>query len=334
MTEAQPHSDHTTGLEEAPEVRVSVVIPTYNRSDYLAQALDSVLVQTFVPEEVIVVDDGSTDDTPAVLQSYGDRILALRQENSGAAAARNRGIARARGEWVAFLDADDMWEPQALEALVQAIPEYPDAGLITFRGRVVTPAGRRTEKILGTQSPGPDFTSESFLREDSGGVLTPMVRREILMEAGGYDESLRTAHDCDLWLRLTFRTRMVSLPEPLLLRRVHDENASGDQLLNARMWLRILEKLARGQPEFVRRNQKLYSRSLAKEHIRLGREALARCRGNREMLAEARRNLRLGLKHRPRSRRAWSYLLWSYIFPSSYGAWRRRERRALSARAL
>jgi hypothetical protein len=226
-----------------------------------------------------------------------------------------------------------MWEPEALEALVRAMPDYPDAGLITFRGRVVTPDGKRTEKILGKQSPGPDFTSESFLREDSGGVLTPMVKREILLEAGGYDESLRTAHDCDLWLRLTFRTRMVTLSEPLLLRRMHDENASGDQYLNARMWLRILEKLAQDQPEFVRRRQDLYSRSLAKEHIRLGREALARCRGSREMLAEARRNLRRGLHHRPRSRRAWSYLLWSYIFPSSYGAWRRRERRAISARA-
>jgi glycosyltransferase involved in cell wall biosynthesis len=310
-----------------------VVIPTYNRSDYLVPALESVFSQTLVPVEVIVVDDGSTDATPDILRSYGDRIIALRQENSGPAAARNRGIALARGDWIAFLDSDDMWEPEALEALVTAIPEYPDAGLITFRGRVVTPEGKRTEQLLGKQSPGPDFTSESFLREDSGGVLTPMVRRKLLLAAGGYDESLCTAEDCDLWLRLTFRTRMVSLDEPLLLRRVHDENASGDQFLNARMWLRILEKLARDQPEFVRRRQDLYNRSMAKEHIRLGREALARCRGNREMLAVARRNLRLGRRYRPRSRRAWSYLLWSYIFPSSYGAWRRRERRSFPSRA-
>jgi glycosyltransferase involved in cell wall biosynthesis len=332
MTEMDSHGRRPASPDERPQARVSVVIPTYNRSDYLVPALESVFAQTFVPDEVFVVDDGSTDETPAVLRSYRHRIIALSQPNSGAAAARNRGIALARGEWVAFLDSDDMWEPEALESLVRAIPDFPDAGLITFRGRVVTSDGKRTGKILGKQSPGPDFTSESFLREDSGGVLTPMVRRAVLLEAGGYDESIRTAHDCDLWLRLTFRTRMVSLSEPLLLRRVHDDNASGDQLLNARMWLRILDKLAKEQPEFVRRRRDLYQRSLAKEHIRLGREALARCRGDREMLAEARRNLRLGLKYRPRSRRAWSYLLWSYVFPSSYGAWRRRERRSFPSR--
>jgi glycosyltransferase involved in cell wall biosynthesis len=274
---------------------------------------------------VIVVDDGSTDDTSAVLQRYGDRIVALQQPNRGPAVARNRGIAAARGEWVAFLDSDDMWEPGTLQRLLEAARHNPDAGLITVRGRVMTSDGRRTDKIIGKQSPGPEFTPQSFLGEDSGGVLTPMVRRDLLQRVGGYDETLSTAEDCDLWLRLSFQTRMVAVDEPLLLRRIHGENFSDDQHLNARMWLRILDKLQLQQPEFVRRHQRLFRRSLAKEHLRLGRECLARAAAGPEMLAAARANLKRSLSFRRFSRRAWIYLAWSYLAPSTFVSWRRRE---------
>jgi glycosyltransferase involved in cell wall biosynthesis len=329
----EPRQDESPTRQPAETpVRVSVVIPTYNRLAYLMEALRSVFVQTFSDYEVIVVDDGSTDGTEAALGAYADRIRYLHQENQGAAAARNLGIGRARGEWIAFLDSDDMWEPEALERLTRATEEHPEAGLITSWGRVVDADGRPTDRIVGKRSPGPFFTPESFLEKDSGGVLTPMVRRHLLARAGGYDESLRTAHDCDLWLRLSFLTPMVAVSEPLLLRRVHDENASGDQLLNARMWLRILEKLAQDQPDFVRHHDRLYHRSLGKENLRYGREALARCRDDVDYLAQARLHLRRSLAANPWSRRAWIYLIWSYVAPTTYGGWRRRERRARAPR--
>lgn len=98
-------------------ITVSVIIPTYNRAHSLAEALDSVLVQDPPADEVIVIDDGSTDGTPEVLSAYGDRIIALRQENAGAAAARNLGLAHASGEWIAFLDSDDLWREGRLALL-------------------------------------------------------------------------------------------------------------------------------------------------------------------------------------------------------------------------
>ncbi|MCZ6746659.1 MAG: glycosyltransferase family A protein, partial [Acidobacteria bacterium] len=191
------------GNPEAQPPLVSVIIPTYNRADYLEQALSSVFRQTFTDYEVIVVDDGSTDHTPDVLKSYQERITSLRQENSGAARARNRGIRLARGNWVAFLDSDDMWQPVALERLVAGAAQYPEAGLITMRGLLMKSDGEVTDRIVGKRSPGPSFTTRSRRDKDSGGVLTPMVQRRVLEDVGGYDESLRTAHDCDLWLRIS-----------------------------------------------------------------------------------------------------------------------------------
>ena len=316
------------GNPEPPQPLVSVVIPTYNRAEYLKQALSSVFRQTFTDYEVIVVDDGSTDETPDVLKDYQDRIISLRQENSGAARARNRGIRLARGRWVAFLDSDDMWQPVALERLIAAAAHYPDAGLITMKGLLMKSDGEVTDRIVGKRSPGPSFTTRSLLDKDSGGVLTPMVQRKVLEEVGGYDEGLRTAHDCDLWLRISFRTPMVAIEDALLLRRVHDANASGDQLLNARMWLRILQKLADEHPEFVRDNRTLVNRALAKENLRLGRELLARADQDPAHISEARRVLRSSLASHPRSRRAWAYLLWSLLAPRTYAGWRRREVKA------
>jgi glycosyltransferase involved in cell wall biosynthesis len=105
--------------------RVSVVLPTYNRADYLEEALESVLAQTFADFEVVVVDDGSTDDTPARLARYGERIRVIRQENRGVGAARNRGIEAARGRYVAFIDNDDLWHPRKLEVQHAFMASHP-----------------------------------------------------------------------------------------------------------------------------------------------------------------------------------------------------------------
>ena len=155
----------------------------------------------------------------------------------------------------------------------------------------------------------------------------PMVRRDLLLAEGGFDESLLSATDCDMWLRLSFRTVMVGVDAPLLLCRVHPENLSADRSLNARMWLRILDKLAAAQPAWVRENRWTFRRALGKERLRFGRERLAAWDGSPAALAEARDALRGSIVAFPFFLRAWVYLGWSLLAPGSYAAWRRQERR-------
>src|SRR5438034_9298591 len=127
---------------------VSVIIPTYNYARYLAAAIESALAQTYAPLEIIVVDDGSTDDTLRILGAYGNRLRVLRQANQGAGAARNAGIAAARGEYVAFLDSDDLWHPRKLELQLARFASDPDLGLVHCGVEVLDEQGRTTGFLL------------------------------------------------------------------------------------------------------------------------------------------------------------------------------------------
>ena len=306
---------------------ISVVIPVFNRAALVVQAIDSALAQTWTDREIVVVDDGSTDATPAAVQRYGDAVRYVRQANGGEASARNRGVREASGTWVAFLDSDDLWEPDALATLHAAALAHPAAGLVAMKARAIRADGARTDRIHGKKSPGPMFTTRSLLWGDSGGVLMPMVRRDLLLAVGGFDESLSSATDCDMWLRLSFRTELIGVDRPLLLVRVHPENVSGDKSLNARMWLRLLEKLKHEQPAWVRENAWTYRRALGKERLRFGRESLAAWDGSPEGLATARAALRGSVAAFPFFLRGWLYLAWSVIAPGRYAAWRRLEMR-------
>lgn len=306
---------------------IAVVVPTFNRAGYLEAAIDSALAQARPPDEIVIVDDGSTDETPALLAAYGGRIRSIRQDNRGQAAARNRGVIEARTEWIAFLDSDDCWEPGTLTRLERAVQEFPSAGLIAMRARVVRADGTRTARVQGKRSKGPFFTTRSILMGDAGGILTPMVRRSLFVEVGGFDTTLRAAEDVDLWLRLSFRTTLVGVPERLLLRRAHASNLSADRAVDARSWLTILDKLAVEHPEFARDERWVYRRALGKERLRLGRELLAKGADHPERIVEARTALSASIAVFPFFGRAWIYLFWSRVAPRAYAAFRRLERR-------
>jgi glycosyltransferase involved in cell wall biosynthesis len=308
-----------------PAPAVSIVITTYNRAGLVGQAIDSALAQTWIDREILVVDDGSTDGTEAVIRGYGARVTYVRKENGGEASARNHGIREASGGWVAFLDSDDAWEPDALTTLMAAARKNPEAGLVAMRARAMLADGTPTGRTHGKRSKGPLFTTGSLLWGDSGGVLMPMVRRDLLLEEGGFDETLRSATDCDMWLRLSFKTTLIGVPQPLLLVRVHPANASGDRSLNARMWLVILEKLRRAHPEWVEAHRFTFRRAVGKERLRLGRELLAAWDGSAVALREARAALAGSVRTFPFFLRGWVYLAWSLIAPGGYAAWRRLE---------
>jgi glycosyltransferase involved in cell wall biosynthesis len=179
-----------------------VVIPTYNRSALLQKALQSVFAQTYRDYEVIVVDDGSTDDTEAVVGGYGDRIRYLYQENAGDARARNRGIRAARGELIAFLDSDDVWEPELLETEVGILDRFPEVVLVSARS---TTAGKESKEFPNTQEV---FWGDLFLKQFQGGFINSsaaVVRKWCLEEVGGFNEAYQAYVDYDVWLRIARR---------------------------------------------------------------------------------------------------------------------------------
>jgi glycosyltransferase involved in cell wall biosynthesis len=258
-----------------------------------------------------------------------ERIRYVRQENRGLAAARNRGVREARGEFVAFLDSDDSWEPRMLEGVLETFKRHPDVGAVFVAEREMDEQGRLLKRVHTKRSPGLFFTPESMVSKDTGVGCgrPPVVRRKRLDALGGFDESMRSAVDCEMWIRYSFHVPMVLHPEPLVRRRVHGGHLSGDRGVDAEDWLRILGKLEREHPEFVREHPWVYRRAVGKENLRLGRERLAEVPQHPERLAEARRALWKSIRAYPFFLRAYCYLAWSRLFPSSYGIWRKWERK-------
>jgi GT2 family glycosyltransferase len=201
---------------------VSVIIPTYNYGRFLREAIDSALAQTHRPIEVIVVDDGSTDDTPQVLAAYGDRIRVIRQNNLGVGAARNTGIATARGEYLAFLDSDDIWKPQAIEHQIARFIDDPDLGLVHCGAE----AFDREGKTLSVSLNGLEgWVASDLLRLDQEVVAAPgsgiMVPKRVAEEIGGYDASLQPSEDWDFCYRIAVRYRVGCVREVLVRYRLH-----------------------------------------------------------------------------------------------------------------
>ncbi|RMG43733.1 MAG: glycosyltransferase [Acidobacteria bacterium] len=309
---------------------VSVVIPTYNRARFAVRAVESVLEQTRPPDETIVIDDGSTDGTADALAPLRGRIRYVRRENAGQAAARNHGARIARGRWLAFLDSDDWWEPQRLERLMAYAARRREASAWTTAARVCTWEGKKTSRVIANAGPGELIDTLDVLTRDKGSIngCSILVERDLFFELGGFDESLRSAEDVDLWLRLTRRAGPIAmLPEPLLCYRHHPGNISRNVARDAGCWIAILEKFAAAEPEFAREHARVLEDALLSQHMRAGRAALADCERSREGLAEARAHFRAVLRRRPADLRALRYLLWSFVAPGSYGAWRRLEDR-------
>ena len=195
----------------------SVVIPLYNKQPYIQRSLDSVLAQTFNDFEVIVVDDGSTDEGPRIVESCQDhRVRLIRQSNGGVSAARNRGIATAQGEWVAFLDADDEYKPEFLQKVYELSKRYSKAGAIYARAawmkdqvQVNLPKDRIYKPaLLG------DYLY--FVAFDKGYEINSSavaVRRDVFEQAGVFPVGIKVGEDSDLWLRVAWTTSVGYIPE-------------------------------------------------------------------------------------------------------------------------
>jgi glycosyltransferase involved in cell wall biosynthesis len=208
---------------------VSVIIPAHNAGRYLRECIDSVLSQSYPSLEIIVVDDGSTDDTPRIMSEFGDRIVAIRQDNAGAAAARNAGLFRARGKYIAFLDADDVWRPDKLERQVEVLEASPDVGVVFSRWMLWYPNSDGTyppmeaisEPAVGAEISSPDYAD--LLLDCTLFTSTVVMRREVVNRIGGFAWDLRRGQDYDYWLRASRVTRIKSVELELALYRMDND---------------------------------------------------------------------------------------------------------------
>lgn len=221
---------------QMPEV--SVIIPTYNSAEFLAEAVDSVLAQTWSDFEIVIVDDGSTDDTRDVAARYGDHVRYLYQQNEGPSSARNMGIKEAKGTYVAFLDSDDAWEPEKLRIQMDFMGEHPEITLVCTDSSLMGSRECRERKLrrdlMGNLFPV--LYSNSFIR-----TSTVLMLRECFRDVGYFDERYRSAEDYDVWLRVAKRYAIAYLNQPLVRYRKHEDNISHDKITLRSNALSVLE---------------------------------------------------------------------------------------------
>jgi glycosyltransferase involved in cell wall biosynthesis len=228
-------------LSKIKETCVSVIIPTYNRGCVIKEAIESVLEQEYTEFELIVVDDGSTDATFEVLDSYRNVIKVLSQENKGVSAARNRGIAEASGKFIAFLDSDDLWLPQKLSAQVDFFEQTPGA-LICQTEEVWIRNGLRVNPKKRHKKPsGMIFEPSLDLCLVSPSAV--MMKRSLFDRIGGFDETLPACEDYDLWLRISCRFPIHLIGTPLIIKRGgHDDQLSSKAGLD-KFRIKAIEKI-------------------------------------------------------------------------------------------
>ncbi|HMV56151.1 MAG TPA: glycosyltransferase [Nitrospira sp.] len=218
---------------------VSIVVPAFNAEEFLRETLESALSQSYPHCEIIVVDDGSTDGTNAILTDFEKRIQIVRQKNRGSASARNAGVAAAKGKWIAFLDSDDVWHRDKIVKQLESCGGFPIS---------------HTDSICFGDALEHEIVRSSFEPPHSGQVLehllvinfitnsTVMVRREVFLEHGGFDESFVTCEDWALWLKICASNQLGYFNEPVVRYRFHRKSKSTMSRRTLAARLRIIEE--------------------------------------------------------------------------------------------
>jgi glycosyltransferase involved in cell wall biosynthesis len=260
---------------------ISAVIPAYNSADFIADAIDSILKQTHPVTEIIVVDDGSVDNTEQVVQCFPDHVRYYKQVNQGPSAARNQGIKMADGEWIAFLDADDQWTPDKIEKQLATLAQYPELQLIAGdmaeiddQNEPLTPSVLAKHLLLqGFQAlhgqPVPKALA-ALINKNFIPTGTVLVRRDVVLAAGLFNESIRFGEDLELWAKIAARHAITCLPEILMLRRLHGNNATQ---LTGRMLadlVKVMQSLRYAIPAELKHQGLSPDRLVANSYVDLG----------------------------------------------------------------
>lgn len=326
--------------------KVSVIIPAYNCGAYIAQAIQSVLNQSHRNLEIIVVDDGSSDNTLQALAPYLEQIQLLRQTNSGVATARNTGLRAARGEFLAFLDADDWWTPYRISTQLAALELFPNAGLVFSdfavvdqNGTLRMPRGIRwkygsmgDEKAAAWEKIFSDSSSIMWQRGNDAqekvltyhGSILPrlfqgnfintcsvLLKREVFDQIGEFDPNLQTEEDYEYWLRVTHKWSAIYVDYPLVTFRLSPgqlTRTDNDERV-AKNIFAVIQRTSTAMSAHLQPHQ--VAMRFAQMYLRLGVIALRAGRGS-----EARLYLKKNLRGRPISWLAWTLYLFTFL-PSS-----------------
>jgi len=269
---------------------VSVVIATYNRAGFLRETVDSVLAQRFQDFELIVVDDGSTDNTREVLAGYGSRVRYLHQNNRGPSAARNFGVREARAPWIAVQDSDDISGPNHLEVLHRSAQDFPRYAMIFANGKYLGGPEHNRDEIIPAKKSAALAARDLCLRDIFDKSIVRLQASLIAKAAydalGGHDESLRVCMDLDLALRLFMNYRVKYIDESVFLYRKHEGNIGRNEELRLTENIRVIEKLMRDHPAAAKMlGSGRVARRLAYRYYRLAKSRWKR--GEREAARHA-----------------------------------------------
>jgi len=240
------NQDGVASLEQTTAPLVSVIIPAYDVAEFIGEALDSVLAQTFTDYEIIVINDGSrdTEALERALAPYMSRIVYLKQENRGVSAARNTGIAAARGLLIAFLDGDDTWLPNYLQVQVSRIQADPTIDVLYPNVIMFGGSPDSGEKFMTICPSNGEVTFERLLLQECNVSNCSIARRETLVRAGLFDESLRSVEDFDLWLRVIKQGGRITYHRDVLARyRRRSGSLTADPIWLSEHILQVLTKI-------------------------------------------------------------------------------------------
>lgn len=309
---------------------VSVILPTFNRAHLLPEAIESVLGQTYRDLELIVVDDGSTDETASVLSRFPKSVRTVRQARGGPSRARNFGMEQARGEFIAFIDSDDLWKPEKLELQLKVLGADSRTGAVCCD--MLERVGMRERPLSFFERIG--FTGELTPRRMffANSVATPtlLARRSCLEAAGRFDSDLAGAEDYEYFFRLLRFTSIRAISRILVIRRLQDDALSRDRLQMALGTLATLERALQWFPELADPPGPV-SRRFSRLRLDLGYARLLE--GD---MGGARRDLVRSLRRSPTMGRAWFFLAVSLLGRSGFRVlrkWRRSRKEGAVASA-
>ncbi len=256
-------------MNECPSV--SIIMPCYNSGSRLYQSVGSIAAQSFKNYELILIDDGSDNDTQKIIGELAASYSFLRtyrQENLGAAAARNKGIKEAKGQYIAFLDSDDTWDPKFLEMMVDALERHPEAVLAYCGWQNLGLEGGRGKPFVP-----PDYETqdkEAILLENCRWPIhAALTRAEVVRNIGGFDESLSSCMDYDLWLRLAPFSKIIRVPQVLAYYHHHEgEHITNNRLRIAQNHYRVQRKYIDTHPDVLKRLGKRRVRELTLGELR------------------------------------------------------------------